>query len=64
MLDDDEIGQVEVTFKKPKSDASMRSFDADDLERGPLYTVEETGESICILDAIMVTSIAVIEFTL
>jgi len=37
LLDDDEIGQVEVTFKKSKSNASMRSLETFDTGRGPLY---------------------------
>ena len=69
LLDEDEIGQVEVKFKRnraigggggkvdTKSDASMRSFDADDLERGPLYTLEEMGESIAVIGTTMAIGI-------
>ena len=39
LLDEDEIGQLEVTFKKPKSNASMRSLETFDTGRGPLNQI-------------------------
>ena len=43
LLDEGEIGQLEVTFKKAKSNASMRSLEAVDMDRGPLY---QSGDAI------------------
>lgn len=48
LLDEDELGQLEVTFKKPKSNPSMRSFNADDMERGPLY---QSGDNVDVIAA-------------
>ena len=39
LLDDDDIGRLEVTFKKPKSNASMRSLETFDTGRGPLNQI-------------------------
>ena len=43
MLDEGEVGQLQVTFKKSKSNASMRSLEAVDMDRGPLY---QSGDSL------------------
>lgn len=43
LLDEGEIGQLEVTFKKAESNASMRSLEAVDMDRGPLY---QSGDSL------------------
>ena len=46
LLDEGEIGQLEVTFKKAESNASMRSLEAVDMDRGPLYQSSQSGGSL------------------
>ena len=46
LLDEGEIGQLQVTFKKSKSDPSMRSLEAVDMDRGPLYQSGQSGGSL------------------
>jgi len=46
LLDEGEVGQLQVTFKKSKSNASMRSLEAVDMDRGPLYQSGQSGGSL------------------
>ena len=46
LLDEGEVGQLQVTFKKAESNASMRSLEAVDMDRGPLYQSGQSGGSL------------------